>query len=516
MINFNKSRLLLSVVLICTHQLLGMFSEESDSALGKRPAQELALSEPNSKHKKCDEYKGSQDLSPFVSNEQSYIHLARTWAYNVDITQPMQRSTRRPNGLSLLAGREIGSCKASLVHSYFENQQPMSQFFPECMQQPGIQENYGDKRIDSIGRVKYFFQLQDNKLACVLKNEIKIFEFDEQSKSYKALSSITVCDNAMTIKTPTQLRDDSIVVCITGRSVNTLEIWNTNIQRRTAALDLRGLDIHVTQVIELDNSQLALMGWHHDSEESCFKHQIFLWDTECSSLRLFVERIKLSDQDLNDYECIAQLHNGNLAVGLKNGKIRVFDFQTKELLKEWQAHGRSVTDIVKLHGSGFASCSTDGKIKIYTDAGLEVGTIDNGIGSEVKCIKQLKDGSLAGVVLITNGNPTNFRVKIWDINSQEILATIPINVLMNTITQLHDGQLACTNRVTGFNSMYFLFNPSLSLPQIALTIKLAEHVKNSNGEKIYMHRDWKEVFDSLPREQGPVKQFLDEDIIVLS
>lgn len=512
MINFGKSRLFLSVALLCTHQLLGMFPEKSDSVSRKRSAQELALEDSDSKHQKYDEYKGSLGLSPFVSSEQNYIRLARAWAYNVDITKPMQSPWRRPNGLRLLAGYQIGSCKPSLVSSYFENQQPMSQFFSECMQQ-----DYNDERGTSIaGRVKYFFQLQDNKLACVLKNEIKIFEFDDLSKSYKALSSITVCDNAMTIKTPAQLRDDSIVVCITGRSVNTLEIWNTNTQRCTAALDLRSLDVHVTQVIELDSNQLAFAGWHHDAEGSCYKHQIYLWDIKTDELALFTEKIEPSNQRLNGYENIVQLHNGNIAVGLSNGEMKIFDFQTKNILLESRPHGRKVEQIIRLHMRGFASCSTDGKIKIYTDAGLEVGTIDNGISSEVKCIKQLKDGSLAGVVLITNGNPTNSLVKIWDINSQEILATIPINVLMNTITQLHDGQLACTNRVTGFNSMYFLFDPSLSLPQIALTIKLAEHVKNGNSKKVYMHSDWKEVFDNLPREQGPVKQFLDEDIIVLS
>ena len=128
---------------------------------------------------------------------------------------------------------------------------------------------------------------------------------------------------------------------------SSVSIWNTT----------TGENVIILFGSKSEVTSLAAVLPNGDVADGSIEPKIFVWNATSGYLKLTISNTYFFDS-------LAALSNGNLASGLDNGPINIWDLKTTKLVRELIGHTDSVRDLLLLPGDRLASASRDATIRI--------------------------------------------------------------------------------------------------------------------------------------------------------
>jgi WD40 repeat protein len=251
-------------------------------------------------------------------------------------------------------------------------------------------------------------ELKDGSLAFATKNKvIKLLKKGEEEAT-DLTGHDTIHITALTL-----LKDGRFV---SGGHDKLIKIWNGETCDRTFQTE-----IIIEKIKELHDGRLAAVSWDYGQME--------IWDEKTDS--------SVTVQHTDGFRCVCELDDGTIATGHVTPDILIWNLETLEHQHKWSGHEKGIRCLIMLKNKNVASASDDFSIKIWTQQGQCLSTIDKCHFGYITVLFQLRDGRL-----VTGSDRDDGRIKLWDVSSGRMLLEFEGHIEGETnMTQLKDGKL---------------------------------------------------------------------------
>lgn len=219
-----------------------------------------------------------------------------------------------------------------------------------------------------------------------------------------------------------------------GSYDKTIKIWNPNNDRREEEYTINEAET-VLCLLEFQPS-LLLSGSSDNS--------IKLWNlNKLSENKKVLEKTE-NDFTFNGHECwvncLVKYDDKYFISGANDGKIIIWDFKKREIVRELTGHNDCVLALNLLENQkGVCSGSADGTIKIWNFEGVCLSTLGKETLEQdfwVKCVCQLKNGKIVAGI-------ENASILVWDPDSKKCIKEIKEHTnSVRTICQISDNYFA--------------------------------------------------------------------------